>query len=261
MAGENTFLSFFYFSDMKHSILTTIALSLFVSSAVSANETSVDLNNIYQNLEAKTEAAKIKYEAVEQDKGTIDPKSFRTQKERMTQLNYAISMRQQNDFSKQYLTSAITKNAINQKLQHQESRYQSNVPESSTQLDRTGDLEFVPFYQYRRPFSNPSTLRTNRKQVSRQRAIDYYINQGYAGTEALQENLVRGDEYEVERVSTPIAKAATGRAAAVQSIRAQQRSQMGSPDQVATGNQRTSRRINSFGRTYSNPYQFPFFVE
>lgn len=246
---------------MKYSILTSIALSIFVSSAVSAASDSVDLNNIYENLEAQTDAARLKYEAAEQDKGNIDPSSFRTQKERMTQLKYAISMRQKNDFNKQYISSLATKNAIFQKLQHQESRYQKNVPESSTELNRTGELEFSPYYQYRRPFSNPSTLRSNRKQVFKQRSIDYYVNQGYAGTEALQSDLIRGDQHQVERVIVPVAKKAAAQAEAIKSIREQQRSMMGSPDQVATGNQRTSRRVNSFGRTYSNPYQFPFFVE
>lgn len=237
-----------------------MALSIVLASSVNAASNSVDLNNIYENLEAHTDAARTKFKSAEQDRN-IDPKSFRTQKERNAHLKYAISLRQKNDFNKQYMSPLETKNAIYQKLRHQESRYEKNLPETSTQLNRTGELEFSPYYQYRRPFSNPSTLRTNRTQVFKQRSIDYYVNQGYAGTEALQSDLIRSDEHQVERIKVPVAKHAAAQASAIKSVRDQQKSMMGTPDQVATGNQRTSRRINSFGRTYSNPYQFPFFVE
>lgn len=248
---------------MKYPIITSIALSIILSSSVNAaSDSSVNLlNNIYENLEAKTEAARLKYNAAQQNKGTVDPKSFRTQKERTTQLNYAISLRQKNDFNRQYISSLEQKNTIYQKLQHQESRYQKNLPETSTQLSRTGDLEFSPYYQYRRPFSNPSTLRANRKQVSRQRSFDYYVNQGYAGTEALQSNLLRGDEYQVERVKVPVARHAAAQASTIKSIRDEQKAMLGARNENAMGTRKTSRNINTLARKYSNPYQFSFFVE
>lgn len=133
----------------------------------------------------------------------------------------------------------------------------NNTSEESTQIDRTEELEFVPYYQYRRPFSDPSTIRTNRKQVLRARLIDYYTNQGNAGTQALQSGLIRGDDLVVDRLNeNPLVDAA--RAEIIKSVREQQKDQFSQNEQVSTEYQRSSRRvIASYGSRYSNPYQYP----
>lgn len=242
--------------------MTTLSLGLFFASTASAS-TAGDLNSIFNNLEEQASDARANYQKTEQTNllGEKDASTFRSKKERYDQLNYAISQRQKNDFRKQYLTPLSDKNAIAQRIRHQQSRYLKNTPERSTLVERTGELEDVPYYQFRRQFSNPSTLRSNRKQVFRQRAIDYYINQGYAGTEALQSDLIRGDQHVVNRVTSPATKTAAAQAETISAVRDQQKAQIGRPTQVPTGYQRTSRRVNSFGKTYSNPYQYSLFVE
>jgi len=62
---------------------------------------------------------------------------------------------------------------------------------TSTELSRTGDLQTIPDYKYRREYSQPNGFLPNSRQVFKRRAIDYFVEGGDATPEEILSNLAK----------------------------------------------------------------------
>lgn len=139
-----------------------------------------------------------------------------------------------------------------QQAQHQYSLYRNNVDTTSTFLSREGEMAN---YEGRRAFSNPSIVAPNNsKRNFRVRAIDYYLEDGDAGSKVLEENVTLGSEHEVKReYYNKQLGGQFGYADLVKSIRQLQRSSYApsSPDTQFTP---FRERKASNGRNYLHPF-------
>lgn len=157
-------------------------------------------------------------------------------------------------YFKQKIRDAIYKNRLNQKQRHQYSKSVNHVDERSTQVERDGALRTVPYYQQRREYNNASYIRTNPKQTFRKRAINYYLEGGVAGKDALSADVLYGSTHRVSRVPSTIFKENAITTSAKSSLLEGQRS-IGRSAQVPTGYQKTTFRRGDSTRTYLSPYQ------
>ena len=191
-----------------------------------------------------------------------DPTHVRSLIENEKKLDYAIKQRQARDFRRKFVRDQEAKNQINQSIQHKESLYNAGVSTVSTEVNRSGELQHIPDYAFRRHRNTPSTIRKNSKQTFRKRLTDYYVDGGDAGTDALRSDVIKSSEHTVDRFYGPVNKTASAQADTVAGIRAQQKSQFASLDKVPTGYQKTTyKRGASFNKSYTNPYQFQYLPE
>ena len=191
-----------------------------------------------------------------------DANHVRTQLEGNKRLDYAIAQRQQKNFKDKFVRTMDYKNRLGQLYRHKVSRYYGHANERSTQVTRTGDLQTVPDYEYRRPYSEKSMIRPNSKQTFKRRAIDYYINGGDAGTDALRSDVIVSSEHQVPRFFVPVAKTAEAQADVLAPVRWAQKQSMGMSDKVPTGYQKTTTsQGTSSGKSYTNPWQSPYYFE
>lgn len=139
-----------------------------------------------------------------------------------------------------------------QQAQHKYSLYRNNVDTTATFLSREGELTD---YEGRRAFSNPSLAAPNTsKRNFRVRAVDYYLEEGDAGAEALEENVILGSQHKVKReYYNKQLGGQSSYADLVNGIRQMQRSNYApsNPDSQFTP---FSQRNASNGRNYLHPF-------
>lgn len=267
---------------MKKSLLITTFM-LLVSGTAQAN----DIQDISDRLDADLQEAReaitqpgrrshrfnkekdklaIQRNVVRPTRGDItvrkDTESLRRNIESDNHLDYAIKQRQKRHFYRKYIRTNDAKNRLNQIDQHNESRFYKNTPQRSTRVKRTGAFKNVPNYAYRRHFSQPSSIRTNGKQVFRRRAVDYYLNGGYADSEVLNTGVIKSSEHKINRNFVPTGKTPQAKADVLKAVRVLQKRSNRTLDKIPTGYQkRTELRGGAYIRSYTNPYQFQYLPE
>jgi len=82
-----------------------------------------------------------------------------------------------------------------QKAMHIESRKAANTSESSTMMNRKGAMTD---YTNLKPIEDGNYFRPNRKSVFKSRAIDYYVDGGDAGKEAMESNVIFGSTHKID---------------------------------------------------------------
>ncbi|MCF7847023.1 MAG: hypothetical protein K9M51_03245 [Candidatus Gracilibacteria bacterium] len=87
------------------------------------------------------------------------------------------------------------KHLYNQQAEHRINRYLQNTNEVNTLMRREGELQDRSRIE---PVATPRYERSNSKQTFRARAIDYYVDGGYANAEAMKSNVIYGSEHKVD---------------------------------------------------------------
>ncbi len=185
--------------------------------------------------------------------GFENPVTTAAQKSAQTRLDKSIMDRRYHYF-KNKLRDDEYKNRKNQFYRHMVGQKSIHVNDRSTKVKRHGRLNFVPYYEDRKEYSNVSYVRPNRKQTFRRRAINYYAEGGYAGKDELKEDVVYGSTHKVNIIPFMWMKRNSDLEDVTNDIRGAQRV-IGKDEQVATGYQKmTFRRGDSF-RNFMSPYQ------
>ncbi len=78
---------------------------------------------------------------------------------------------------------------------HLQSRKATNTSEVSTMMNRSGDLTN---YEGTKAYEDYNYVRPNPKQTFKARAIDYYVDGGDAGKEAMQSNVIVGSQHKID---------------------------------------------------------------
>ncbi len=135
------------------------------------------------------------------------------------------------------------------KRHHNQSRADRNVTSRSTRMNRSGRLRNVPFYGLYRRSSRPAYERVNHKQTFRARAIDYYVDGGTGGTDAMKSGVILGSQHKINRFPLRRSNRAAGRA--ISATRDLQRSLMPwkrptAPDKQKQPSSRKYQRFNPF---------------
>lgn len=188
----------------------------------------------------------------EESSTRYSPYSFANKRSVQEKLNDAIWRRYRNDETKQY-RNGIQKSRPYQQAIHNLGKKENNVNERSTQMNRSGELKNVPYYDERQQFNNPSMIRKNPKQVFRKRVIDYYVDGGDAGSEALRSDVILGSQHQVNRYGM-LNTFWKQDVQAIRDLRAVQRS-LYTPPQIGAGQQR-QRALNRADRT--KEFMHPF---
>ncbi len=82
-----------------------------------------------------------------------------------------------------------------QQAMHLESRKATNTSEVSTMMKRTGAMTD---YSNIKTVEDRNYFRPNRKSVFKARAIDYYVDGGDAGKEAMEANVIFGSTHKID---------------------------------------------------------------
>ncbi len=99
-------------------------------------------------------------------------------------------------FNKKHNERNVGQKTINyQKEMHLNSRKATNTSGVSTMMNRRGAFTD---YSKTKPVEDRNYFRPNRKSVFKSRAIDYYVDGGDAGKEALESNLIYGSTHKVD---------------------------------------------------------------
>ncbi len=148
-----------------------------------------------------------------------------------------------------------TKNSLWQKLAHALSLRASHVNKQSTTLSRTGELKTVPGYSRQQPTTNNNYSRPNQKSVFRTRIIDYYVNNGNAGTKVLKDGLILGSEH---KIPTYAPNWGGGDSKTIMNIRRAQKTLSGKGTSESWTDSAKQREIKSIPnnkyRNFSHPY-------
>ena len=136
---------------------------------------------------------------------------------------------------------------------HEASVKANNVQNNPNITDREGPLVSIPTYEERKPATDMNFIRPNAKAVFRKRIIDYYVDGGDAGKEALQSDVIIGSQYTIPRY---FPNWATSDPESINALRAVQR-EMTSPDKVGAGQQNmSSNHKGSYYRYFMHPYMY-----
>ena len=185
--------------------------------------------------------------------GFENPVTTVAQKSANTRLNDSIMDRRYN-YMKNKIRDNAYKNRKNQFGRHLGGQKSIHVNDRSTQAKRSGELEFVPYYNDVKEHSNVSYVRPNRKQTFRRRAINYYQEGGYAGKDELKQDVIYGSTHRVNIIPFKWFKRNNDLEEVTSDIRGIQRN-IGKDEQVATGYQKTTFRRGSSTRNFMSPYQ------
>ncbi len=168
-------------------------------------------------------------------------------------LNEAIQRRWKNDFMKHEYRNDVVKTRPFKLQQHNLNSLEGNVNERSTQMDRSGEFETIPDYANRQQYDDPSMIRKNQTQIFKARAVDYYVEGGDAGTEALRSNVILGSEHRVPR---NFVRWATADPAVLRDIRAVQRSLYTPPKVGAAQQLMRALQKGDYFRNLTHPFMF-----
>ncbi len=149
-----------------------------------------------------------------------NPLASLVQKKLNQRLRSAIHKRYRNYFTN-IVRETKDRNRNVQLARHKESKIDRNINNRSTSVVRSGELKTVPWYDVLRPVSLGAYERRNSKQTFRARAIDYYVEGGYAGTESMKSGVIYGSDHEVQNFPVRLEKDKVG--AIVTSVRDAQR--------------------------------------
>ena len=166
-------------------------------------------------------------------------------------LRSAIQQRWNRDFKEVFIRDRAYKTRKAQIDRHQVSRAEGNVNERSTNPVRSGELTN---YEGRRSVNNGYyDAVNNSKRNFRRRAIDYYVDDGYADKEILKVG-IRSSEHRVKRIPDSYYNKGLFDSDIKDRIRETQKA-LKSPDQVGAGQQRQrSLRKGSFYRGFYHPF-------
>lgn len=131
--------------------------------------------------------------------GKVNPLATLIQKKNQEKHDNAVWTRYKNYFMGK-VRNRDDKNLDLQKAVHAQSKRDGNVTGRATEMNREGELKSVPYYAEHRPVSLGTYERKNSKQIFRKRAIDYYVDGGYAGTNSLRSDVIYGSNHEVRKV-------------------------------------------------------------
>lgn len=190
----------------------------------------------------------------------VSPYSYANKRSIQQKLNDAIWRRYSNMETKHYYRNGVQKNRLYKEAVHKLSKKSGNVNERSTEAVRDGELKNVPFYAERKESSNPALVPNNPKRNLRARAIDYYVEGGDAGSDALRSGLIYGSQHTINRNGI-LNTLWRWDAETVNSLREVQR-QLYSAPKIGAGQQR-SRAINKADRTkeFFHPYMPEDYLE
>ncbi len=166
-------------------------------------------------------------------------------------LRSAMQKRWNLDYKELYIRDKSYKNRLNQIERHKDGMFAGNVNERSTQSVRTGALTD---YSGRRnnSESNYGTVNTPKRNF-RRRAIDYYVDGGYADRPVLEQG-TRMSTHRVKRIPDSYYNRGLFDSDIKDRIRKTQKA-LKSPDQVGAGQQRQrSYRKGSSYRSFSHPF-------
>jgi hypothetical protein len=183
----------------------------------------------------------------------VSPHSYANKRSIQQKLNNAIWRRYRNVETKHYYRNGVKKNRLYKETVHKLSKKERNVDERSTKVLREGDFRNVPFYGERQEYSDPALIPNNPKRNLRKRSINYYVDGGDAGAEALRSGVIYGSQHRVNR-SGVLNTLWKWDAEAINTIRNVQR-QLYTPPKIGAGQQR-SRAVNKADRTkgFYHPY-------
>jgi len=169
-------------------------------------------------------------------------------------LQSAIQQRWNRDFKEIFIRNRSYKNRLNQIERHQEGKASINVDERSTEVVRSGALRNSPYYEKRRAASNVHYDAVNTpKRNFRRRAIDYYVDEGYADKTVLKQGL-RASEHRVKRIPDSYYNRGLFDSDIKDRIRETQKA-LESPDQIGAGQQRQrSLRKGAYYRGFFHPF-------
>jgi len=129
-------------------------------------------------------------EPVREDTGSYAHKLSLQQK-----LNEAIQQRWSLFTKKHVERNTEQKTVPYQYATHVESRKASNTSEVSTMMNRSGALTN---YEGTKAYEDYNYVRPNPKQTFKARAIDYYVDGGDAGKEAMRSNVIISSEHKID---------------------------------------------------------------
>ena len=129
--------------------------------------------------------------------GRSNPLAPLIQKKIQQKYDDAVWTRYKNYFTGK-IRSTEDRNLDLQKAVHNESKKDNNVSGgSATTMNRAGELQSVPYYAEQRPVTINSGYANNAKNNFRKRAINYYVDGGYAGSDSIRADVIYGSEHEV----------------------------------------------------------------
>ena len=118
-----------------------------------------------------------------------DTGSYAHQLSLQKKLNKALHLRW-SLFNKKHIERNLEEKTVPyQRAVHQASMKATNTSEISTMMNRKGAMTD---YSNRKPMGDKSYIRPNRKSVFKARAVDYYVDGGDAGKEAMEANVISG---------------------------------------------------------------------
>ncbi len=128
-----------------------------------------------------------------------DPLTPLAQKKNEEKLKKAVSERHQNYFRNKQRDNKVYHNLKNQFYKHRASQARAGINQKSTFMKRRGPLKSVPYYGQYRKTSTPAFERSTAKQTFRARILDYYLDGGYAGTDALKADVLISSKHKARR--------------------------------------------------------------
>lgn len=180
------------------------------------------------------------------------------------ELKEAKQERLRNYLKEKLVDTPAYKNMINQSLRHTYSRRMSNTDEVSTFMNRSGELNTVQDYKYRRANSGANyQAPNNSKRNFRTRAIDYYLNGGEAGSDVLSTDVVYGSTHQVQ-VYSAADDLSNNDAYDVSSVRNLLKANLSDlSDQAPTGHQTkiTMRKGAFTNKNYLSPYMSRYYLD
>ena len=131
--------------------------------------------------------------------GKSNPLAPLIQKKIQQKYDDAVWTRYKNYFTGK-VRSTEDRNLDLQKAVHNDSKKNNNISGgSATTMNRTGVLQSVPYYAEQRPVTISSGYANNSKNNFRKRAINYYVDGGYADASSITDDVVYGSEHEVRK--------------------------------------------------------------
>jgi hypothetical protein len=137
-----------------------------------------------------TSSAEAYKEPVREDTGSYSHRLSLQKK-----LNDALQMRWSFLNKKHNERNVDQKTVPYQQRMHLNSRKATNTSEVSTRMKRTGAMTD---YTNLKPVEDRNYFRPNRKAVFKSRAIDYYVDGGDAGKEAMESNVIFGSTHKID---------------------------------------------------------------
>ena len=154
------------------------------------------------------------------------------------------------------------KSIPNQQVRHQNSQKEIGYRGINTFMRRTGKYNYVPYKKYLRESSDSvyNGLPNNFKRILKSRARNYYIDDGYAGTDVLESDVILDSENEVITDPGFREKANFTRADTLAPIRYNLKNETSWYDKLPTGYQKQARGIGDYKRwfKYYNPRRTSF---